>query len=203
MARQGVAVAETEQARTREAFQALARAELPRLLALARRLSGNEAEDLVQEALLRGYRGYASLDDDQAAGGWLRTILVNVHRDRMRQYARTFEELPVADPDSFSLYRTIADEDPFPYSDSLHLDFLHAFGKEDVRQVLLRLPEIYRVPLVLCHMAGYATKEIARQYQLPLGTVLARLHRGRKAFEREMWSYAEQHGLLKHGVPDE
>lgn len=195
---------ETRTARSRRAFQALARAELPRLLALGRRLSVSDAdaEDLVQEALLRGYRSYSGLDDDRAAGSWLRAILVNVHRDRMRRYARGFEELPVADPEEFSLYRTIADEDPFPYSDSLHLDFLHAFGKEDVRQVLLRLPEIYRVPLVLCHMAGYATKEIARQYRLPLGTVLARLHRGRKAFEREMWSYAEQHGLLKSGARD-
>lgn len=199
---QGVAVAHVPKARSREAFQALATAELPRLLALARRLCGDDAEDLVQEALLRGYRSYASLNDDQAAGGWIRSILVNVHRDRLRQGARNFEELPVADPDGFSLYRTIANEDPFPYSDTLHLDFLHAFSKEDVRQVLLRLPEIYRVPLVLCHMAGYATKEVAREYELPLGTVLARLHRGRKAFEREMWSYAEQHGLLKSGGRD-
>lgn len=199
---QGVAVTGVQEARSREAFQALARAELPRLLALARRLCSGDAEDLVQEALLRGYRSYPSLDDDRAAGGWLRTILVNVHRDRMRQCARKFEELPVADPDSFSLYRRIADEDPLPYSDTLHLDFLHAFSKEDVRQVLLRLPQMYRVPLVLCHMAGYATKEVAREYELPLGTVLARLHRGRKAFEREMWSYAEQNGLLKSGGHD-
>jgi len=103
----------------------------------------------------------------------------------------------VADADDFSLYRTIVDEDPFPYSDTVHLDFLHSFTKEDVRQVLLRLPEIYRTPLVLCHMEGFATKEVARLCQAPLGTVLARLHRGRKAFEREMWTYAEEMGLLK------
>lgn len=199
---QGAAVAQVQEARSREAFQALARAELPRLLALARRLSRGDAEDLVQEALLRGYRSYANLDEDEAAGGWLRTILVNVHRDRLRHNARNFAELPVADPDSFSLYRTIENEDPLPYSDTLHLDFLHAFSKEDVRQVLLRLPEIYRVPLVLCHMAGYATKEVAKEYELPLGTVLARLHRGRKAFEREMWTYAKQQGLLKSGGRD-
>lgn len=192
-----------EPQRARESFQALARAELPRLLALARRLTRGDPEDLVQEALLRGYRSWASLQDEQAGGGWLRAILVNVHRDRLRQQARSFEELPVADPDDFSLFRTIAEEDPLPYSDTLHLDFLHAFSKEDVRQVLLRLPEIYRVPLVLCHMEGYATKEIARRYRLPLGTVLARLHRGRKAFERQMWTYARENGLLKTGVRDE
>ena len=193
----------TEQQRTRESFQSLARSELPRLLALARRLTRDDAEDLVQEALLRGYRSYRHLQDDQAGGGWLRAILLNAHRDRMRKHARSFEEVPVADPDDFSLFRTIADEDPLPYSDTLHLDFLHAFGKEDVRQVLLRLPEIYRVPLVLCHMEGYATKEIASLCEVPLGTVLARLHRGRKAFERQMWAYAQETGLLRTGRIDE
>lgn len=183
--------------RTKDAFQALARTQLPRLLALARRLTRDEAEDLVQEALLRGYLAYAGLEADQAGGRWLQVILVNVYRDRERKRARSAEELPVADADDFSLYRTIVDEDPFPYSDTVHLDFLHSFTKEDVRQVLLRLPEIYRTPLVLCHMEGFATKEVAQLCQAPLGTVLARLHRGRKAFEREMWTYAEEMGLIK------
>lgn len=197
----GVVVAEPE--RTKESFQALARSQLPRLLALARHLTWEDPEDLVQEALLRGYRSYGSLTDDDAGGGWLRAILANVYRDRQRKRARSVEELPVWDPEDFSLYRTVAEEDPFPYSDSVHLDFLHSFAKEDVRQVLLQLPEIYRVPLVLCHMEGFATKEIAKLCGVPLGTVLARLHRGRKAFEREMWTYAEKTGMLKSGARDE
>jgi RNA polymerase sigma-70 factor (ECF subfamily) len=86
--------------------------------------------------------------------------------------------------------------DPLPYSDTLHLDFLRAFGKEDVRDVLLRLPEIYRAPLVLRYMDGFSTKEIARTLEMPLGTILARLHRGRKRFEHELWAYAEETGLL-------
>jgi RNA polymerase sigma-70 factor, ECF subfamily len=191
-----------DERRSARAFQALARTHLPRLLALARRLTRDEPEDLVQEALLRGYQSYGSLKDDDAGGGWLRAILVNVHRDRLRRRARGFDETPVADPEDFSLYRVIADEDPLPYSDSVHLDFLHAFTREDVRQVLLRLPEIYRTPLVLCHMEGYATKEIARLCDTPLGTILARLHRGRKAFEKEMWTYATEHGLLRSGAGD-
>jgi RNA polymerase sigma-70 factor (ECF subfamily) len=62
--------------------------------------------------------------------------------------------------------------------------------------VLLRLPEIYRAPLVLRYMDGFSTKEIASMLETPLGTVLARLHRGRKRFERELWDYARENGLL-------
>jgi RNA polymerase sigma-70 factor (ECF subfamily) len=84
-----------------------------------------------------------------------------------------------------------------PYSDSLHLDFLAEFGPEDVRAVLLRLPEIYRTPLVLVYMDGYLARELAEMIDVPLGTVLARLHRGRKLFETQMWEYAEDAGLLR------
>jgi len=180
----------------KELFQALAREHLPCLYALARRLTRHDPEDLVQEALLRGYRAYGGLKDAGAGCHWLRAIMVNVYRDRLRGDARSVEEIPTSHLDDFSLYRTLAEEDPFPYSDSLHLDFLHAFGKEDVRAVLLRLPGIYRAPLVLRYMQGFATKEIARLLGLPIGTVLAQLHRGRKAFERELWAYATENGLL-------
>ena len=69
-------------------------------------------------------------------------------------------------------------------------------GSDDVRNVLLLLPEIYRLPLVLVHMQGFSTKEVAKMTDAPLGTVLARLHRGRKHFEKTMWEYAERKGLL-------
>jgi RNA polymerase sigma-70 factor (ECF subfamily) len=182
--------------RTKEAFQRLVTPELPGLYGLARRLVRAGAEDLVQEALLRGYRSFEALRDDAAAGPWLKSILVNVFRDPLRKESRSVNELPVEDVEDFSLYRTLVEEDPLPYSDTLHHDFLQAFGKEDVGEVLMRMPEIYRGPLVLRYMDGFATKEIARMLGLPLGTVLARLHRGRKRFEKEMWAYAEETGLL-------
>jgi RNA polymerase sigma-70 factor (ECF subfamily) len=188
------------QNRTKAAFQRLVSPELPALYSLARRLVRSGAEDLVQEALLRGYRSFGTLKQEAAAGPWLKSILVNVFRDQLRKQARSVEELPVEEVESFSLYRTLVEEDPFPYSDTLHHDFLRAFGKEDVREVLMRLPEIYRAPLVLRYMDGFATKEIARMLGVPLGTILARLHRGRKRFEMEMWTYAEEMGLLLEEV---
>jgi RNA polymerase sigma-70 factor, ECF subfamily len=56
---------------------------------------------------------------------------------------------------------------------------------------------LYRIPLVLVYMEGYLAKEVAGMLDAPLGTVLARLHRGRKLFERQLWDYAEENGLLR------
>lgn len=185
---------------TADRFRVLAERELSRLYALARRLVGDDAEDVVQETLLRAFRAFSRLDDEAAASRWFTTILVNCSRDYWRKRGRQVEEVELERADDFSLFRKIADEDPYPYSDSVHLDFLHQFGTDDVRAVLAALPELYRVPLVLVHMAGYHVKEVAFMLDVPLGTMLARLHRGRKAFERELWSYAERHGLLKEGA---
>jgi RNA polymerase sigma-70 factor (ECF subfamily) len=163
---------------------------------VARRLVGDEAEDAVQDALLKAYRSFDRLEHPSAGPAWLGSILVNVCRDRGRARGRAPAEVSIEAVGDFSLYRRIADEDPFPYSDSLHLDFLEQFGPEDVRAVLSRLPDRYRIPLVLVYVDDFATKEVARLLDEPLGTVLSQLHRGRKLFEREMWSYAEEHGLL-------
>jgi RNA polymerase sigma-70 factor (ECF subfamily) len=184
----------------KERFRVLAERELPRLYAIARRLVGDDAEDAVQDALLKGYRAFDRLERVEAGPAWLARILVNVCRDRGRARARTPVEVSLEDVEEFSLYRKIADEDPFPYSDSLHLDFLEQFGPEDVRTVLARLPDRYRLPLVLVYVDGFATKEVARLLDAPLGTVLAQLHRGRKLFERQLWTYAEEHGLLAEPV---
>ena len=124
-------------------------------------------------------------------------ILINCCHDRGRWRARRPAEVELGDAEEFSLYRTLAVEDPFPYSDSLHLDFLGEFTADDVREVLLRLPQTYRTPLVLVHMFGYPTREVADLVEAPLGTVLARLHRGRKLFEREMWDDARETGMLE------
>jgi len=181
----------------KDSFERLARDQLPRLYAIARRLVGDEAEDAVQESLLRGFERFDQLEDREAGPAWLTRIAVNCCHDRGRRAARQPQEVEYTEAEEFSLYRKIALEDPFPYSDSLHLDFLAGFGPEDVREVLLRLPELYRTPLVLVYMYGFPTKEVAGILDAPLGTVLARLHRGRKLFERRMWDYAEQAGLLE------
>ncbi|MGH2700002.1 MAG: RNA polymerase sigma factor [Actinomycetota bacterium] len=184
----------------RERFRKIATEQLPRLYTIARRFVGDEAEDAVQDCLLRAFQKFSQLEDQGAAPAWLASILVNVCRDRGRSKARRPEEVNIDEVQDFSLYRTIADQDPFPYSDSLHLDFLYQFTKEDVHHVLSSLPGIYRVPLVLVHMDGFATKEVATIIGAPLGTVLARLHRGRKLFEKKLWDHALETGIVKEVV---
>jgi RNA polymerase sigma-70 factor (ECF subfamily) len=184
----------------RAAFQQLARNELTGLYALARRLTGRDAEDLVQETLLRACRSFSSLRDRQAGGQWLRVILTNVWRDRLRKDSREPTEVSLDDVECFSLYRTLVEEDPLPYSDTLHLDFLGSFSGDDVHTVLQHLPPRYRAPLVLRYMEGFPTKQIARMLELPLGTVLSQLHRGRKLFERALWDYASESGALSGTV---
>lgn len=189
-----VAESRTQQA---ERFRLLAREQLPRLYRIARRIVGDEAEDAVQDCLLKAFQKLDQLHDESSGPAWLVSILVNCCRDRCRAKARKPGEVELDDVEEFSLYRTIAVEDPFPYSDSLHLDFLAEFTVEDVHNVLLRLPYLYRLPLVLVHMDGFLVREVADMLSAPLGTVLARLHRGRKMFEKEMWQYAEERGLLR------
>ena len=182
----------------RAGFKEVVHPHLPGLYALAGRLAGaDQAEELVQEALVKAYKGFDQLRDPDAAGGWLRTILLNVVRDAARQEERALDEVPVESVDeAYSLYRKIAEEDPLPYSDSVHLDFLSCFTIPDVWAVLDRLPAHYRTPLVLVHMYGVPTQEVATALDLPKGTLLSQLHRGRKMFERELWEYAEEHDLL-------
>ena len=183
----------------RTSLQALAREQLPGLYALARQLAGPRAEDLVQETLLRACRSFHTLRDLRAGPKWLRVIMVNVWRDGLRRTGRSPRHVSVDEGEGFSLYRTLVDEDPLPYSDTLHVDFLGAFSQEDIHLVLARLPEHLRAPLVLRYVEGFTTGEIAELLDLPPGTVYSHLHRGRQRFEKALWDYAEESGLLDGG----
>lgn len=189
----------SERTMARAGFGEAVRPHLGWLYSLARRLAGDPhvAEDLVQRALLKACRAYGRLEDRQALPAWLKTILVNCCRDHWRAAGRGPEETSLEDVEGPSLYRILAVEDPLPYSDSLHLDFLSTFAVEDVWAVLERLQPIYRVPLVLVHMEGFSTAEVADLLDAPRNTVLSWLHRGRKRFETELWEYAQERGLLR------
>lgn len=165
-----------------------------------------DAEDLLQETLMHAMRGHARLRDAGKARPWLFTIATNAWRDRQRALNRRPATVPldpeIADED-FSLFATVAIEDPFPYSDELHLDFLRLFGDEDVQAVFGEITPVYRLPLILTTVHGFSCKEAATILDIPLGTLLSRLHRGRKQLERGLWDYAVRRGLVKVSEDDD
>ena len=187
---------------TRPSFAELARDHLDRLYGYCLRLTGNlpDAEDLVQETLLHGMRAYDDLRDPARAKSWLFAIATNAWRDLVRSRGRELLTTSLDDldhsADEFSLFQTIAIEDPFPYSDELHLDFLRLFRDEDVRDVFGSITPVFRLPLILTVVHGFSCKEAAAIIDIPLGTLLSRLHRGRKQLERGLWDYAVANGLV-------
>ena len=161
-----------------------------------------DAEDLLQETLLRAMRGYDELREVGRIKGWLFAIATNTWRDVGRSRGREVATTTLDDVDAsaliddFSLFDTIAVEDPFPYSDELHLDFLRLFRDEDVQEILGSLPPTFRIPLILTVVHGFSCKEAAAILHVPLGTCLSRLYRGRKRLERDLWTYAVANGLV-------
>lgn len=180
-------------------FEALALPHLPGLYRLALRLSGktHDAEDLVQETYIKALRAFPTLRDPERVRGWLCQILSRLVLDRHRTIEREFAAGDLDALDRFSLYDLIADEDPFPYSDRLHEDFLSQFESDEVRRALLALPEVYRVPLVLLYTEDLSYAELADVLSCPVGTVMSRLHRGRKLLERALWEFAQRRGLIR------
>ena len=169
------------------------------------RLCGRQpdAEDLLQETLLHGLRAKDRLRDAERVRPWLFTIATNAWRDRQRARGREVSTVALdADADEeFSLFATLAIEDPFPYSDELHLDFLRLFRDEDMQVVFAGISPVHRLPLILTAIHGFSCKEAAAILDVPLGTILSRLHRGRRQLERQLWDYAIKHALVK--VSDE
>jgi RNA polymerase sigma-70 factor (ECF subfamily) len=198
----GAIVRDVDDPAERPMFADVARDHLDRLYGLCVHLTNDptDADDLVQETLLRGMRAYGDLRDASHAKGWLFAIATNASRDLFRARGRQVATVPFdtmdADGDEFSLFQTIAIEDPFPYSDELHLDFLRLFRDDDVRAVFGSITPVFRLPLILTVVHGFSCKEAAAILEIPLGTLLSRLHRGRKQLERGLWDYAVTNGLV-------
>jgi RNA polymerase sigma-70 factor (ECF subfamily) len=161
--------------------------------------SPHDAEDLLQEALIRGMSGLPTLREPAKFRSWLFTIVTNTWRDRLRARGRRVPttSLHASSEDDFSLFETLAVDDPFPYSDELHLDFLRLFRSADVRSVFREITPVHRMPLILTAVHGFSCKEAASILDVPLGTILSRLHRGRKQLEHGLWDFAVRNRLVE------
>lgn len=179
---------------------------LPAMHRVAVKLTGDPtaAEDLVQEAYLRAHKSFGTLRDTTRARAWLCRIVARLAIDRHRRADR---EVLVENPeelDRFSVYELVWDEDPDPYSDTPHDDLLARFRDDEVRAALEALPVEYRVPLVLLYAAesDCTYRDLAEMLGCPIGTVMSRLHRGRKILERELWECALRRGMVKTWNPN-
>ncbi len=184
-------------------FEALAGPHLDYLYAFAYKLCGDRqaAEDVVQDALLRAYRGMDQLRNRERPRFWLTKIVSSVCMDRFRSEHGREHDVSIDDERHFSLFDTLVEEDPFPYSDRLHLDFLDLFDDERLVAALGRLHPAYRTALVLAYVYGYKAREIAELTNTTLGTVLSRLQRGRNQLEHSLWDVARERGLVEGARP--
>ncbi len=178
----------------------MVRPHLEYLYSLAVRLCGNRgiAEDLVQDMLLHAFRGFARLRNRERPRLWLTRILTRCHHDRFRLEHEADETLSLDDEARFDLFDKVTEEDPFPYSDRVHLDFLELFDDVKIIEVLQRLHPAHRMALILAYVYGYKAREIGEIMGTSVGTVLARLFRGRKRLEHELWGYARDRNLITH-----
>jgi len=177
-------------------YEECVRPHLDYLYGVAIRLCGNRtaAEDLLQDALLPAFRAFGSLRDREHPRRWLTRVLTSAFYDRTRVEMNDAQHRAV--DEEFDLFDKIAEEDPFPYSDRLHLDFLDLFDDTRILEVLGRLLPEHRVAVILAYVYGFTAREIGEMSGRPVGTVLSWLHRGRKQLERELWEYAVDYHLI-------
>lgn len=174
---------------------------VPQLFAAARRMTRNtsDAEDLVQETLLKGYRAYESFEAGTNLRAWLFRIMTNTFINKYRRDSRRPDEVELGDVEDLFLYRKVGSEQSATAARSTEDVVLDGLVAGDVKAAIEDLPEAFRVPVLLADLEGFAYKEIAEILDIPIGTVMSRLHRGRKALQKSLWEYAMQRGLVPDG----
>ena len=169
----------------------------PQLYSGALRMTRNQAdaEDLVQDTYLRAYRSFHTFQEGTNLRAWLFRIMTNAYINRYRAKQRRPQETDLADVEDLYLYRRLGSMESAAASLSAEDEFLDLFTDDEVKQALEALPENFRLPVLLADVEGFAYKEIAEMLEIPIGTVMSRLHRGRKAMHKALYDYAEARGL--------
>jgi RNA polymerase sigma-70 factor (ECF subfamily) len=169
----------------------------PQLYSAALRMTRNQAdaEDLVQETYLRGFRSFHTFEEGTNLRAWLFRILTNAYINRYRAKQRRPIESDLGDLEDLYLYRRIGSMEAAAASQSAEEQFLDLFPDDEVKKALEDLPDNFRLPVILADVEGFSYKEIAEMLDIPIGTVMSRLHRGRKAMQRALYDYAEARGL--------
>jgi RNA polymerase sigma-70 factor (ECF subfamily) len=178
-------------------FAELAMPFMAPLYAAAMRMTRNpaDAEDLVQETYLRAYRGFGGFTEGTNLKAWLYRILTNTFINIYRAKQRRPDETDLEDVEDLYLYRRLGGLEAASRGRSAEDELMDFFTDAEVKEAVEALPEQFRLAVILADVEGFAYKEIADILDIPIGTVMSRLHRGRKALQKRLYGFAVSRGL--------
>ncbi len=179
----------------RERFEREVLPLLPNLYSAALRMTRNpaDAEDLVQETYLRAYRGFSGFEEGTNLRAWMYRILTNTFINSYRKKQREPVTVQEDDLDEWYLFDKLGESGVEP---SAEAEVIRGMPDEDVQKALEALPEGFRLAVLLADVEGFSYKEIAEILGIPIGTVMSRLHRGRRALEKALWERVRERGLV-------
>ncbi len=180
------------------AFAELAMEYMGSLYTAALRMTRNaaDAEDLVQETYLKAYRAFGSFQEGTNLKAWLYKILTNTFINTYRARKRRPEQSELDDVEDLYLYRRLGGLEAAAAGRSAEEEVMDLFADEDVKKALESLPEQFRMAVLLADVEGFSYKEIADILDVPIGTVMSRLHRGRKALQKTLYDFGMDRGLV-------
>ncbi len=186
---------------SRKEFEATALPHLDALYGTAYRLARNprDAEDLVQEALLRAYRFWETFEKDSNCKAWLLRILTNTFINEYQRKRRQREVLDAATAEQTATDGVLVHEGAQTQKSPEGV-MLERSVSDDVQRALDALPADFRTAVVLCDVEGMAYKEIAEIMDCPVGTVMSRLFRGRRLLQQSLAQFAVEQGYVKPGA---
>jgi RNA polymerase sigma-70 factor (ECF subfamily) len=182
-----------------EDFEAGVLAQLDSLYRTALRMTNNpqEAEDLVQETMLKAFRFAHTYQPGTNLRAWLFRILNTSAINRYRRQAAHPTPSSLPEGEEFYLYNQIRDLSGQELSQGAEEEVLSRYLDEDVYQALNDLPPNFRMAVVLADIEGLSYKEIAEALQIPIGTVMSRISRARRQLQKSLWQYAKERGYVR------
>ncbi len=172
---------------------------MPQLYTAALRMTRNpaDAEDLVQETYLKAYRGFNSFQEGTNLKAWLYRILTNTFINTYRAKKRRPEETDIEDVEDLYLYPRLGGLAGATAGQSAEETVLEHFTDDDVKAAIESLPESFRMVVLMADVEGFSYKEIAEILDIPVGTVMSRLHRGRKALQKALMEFGVRRGFVE------